>query len=97
MLTVPYSLLQIYPQLLQITNINLHYYLLDNKYVAAKKQESADSSDQPPGEAIIPTLPDVKMCAAKAIGRSARSGKCTCIFDIVIIFKSCKNLVNNAQ
>ena len=25
-------------------------------------------------EAIIPTLPDVKMCAAKAIARSARSG-----------------------
>lgn len=39
----------------------------------SKKQESAESSEPPPGEAIIPTLPDVKMCAAKAIGRSARS------------------------
>ncbi|XP_060595382.1 armadillo repeat-containing protein 3-like isoform X3 [Ruditapes philippinarum] len=42
---------------------------------AAKKQESADSSEPPPGEAIIPTLPDVKMCAAKAIARSARSAE----------------------
>ncbi|KAL4230819.1 Armadillo repeat-containing protein 3 [Mactra antiquata] len=41
----------------------------------AKKQESADSSEPPPGEAIIPTLPDVKMCAAKAIGRSARNAE----------------------
>lgn len=41
----------------------------------SKKQESADSSEPPPGEAIIPTLPDVKMCAAKAIARSARSGE----------------------
>lgn len=42
--------------------------------ILAKKQESADSSEPPQGEAIIPTLPDVKMCAAKAIGRSARNG-----------------------
>ncbi|XP_053398829.1 armadillo repeat-containing protein 3-like isoform X4 [Mercenaria mercenaria] len=42
---------------------------------SAKKQESADSSEPPPGEAIIPTLPDVKMCAAKAIARSARSAE----------------------
>ncbi|XP_053398836.1 armadillo repeat-containing protein 3-like isoform X11 [Mercenaria mercenaria] len=41
----------------------------------SKKQESADSSEPPPGEAIIPTLPDVKMCAAKAIARSARSAE----------------------
>ncbi|XP_052278834.1 armadillo repeat-containing protein 3-like isoform X2 [Dreissena polymorpha] len=41
----------------------------------SKKQESADSSEAPPGEAIIPTLPDAKMCAAKAIGRSARSAE----------------------
>ncbi|KAL3878968.1 hypothetical protein ACJMK2_031290 [Sinanodonta woodiana] len=38
----------------------------------AKKQES-EKEDPPPGEAIIPTLPDVKMCAAKAIARSARN------------------------
>jgi hypothetical protein len=53
-----------------IENITCLYSLL-----SAKKQESADSSEPPPGEAIIPTLPDVKMCAAKAIARSARSGK----------------------
>ncbi|KAK3599496.1 hypothetical protein CHS0354_006630 [Potamilus streckersoni] len=38
----------------------------------AKKQES-EKEEPPPGEAIIPTLPDVKMCAAKAIARSARN------------------------
>ncbi|XP_033742747.1 armadillo repeat-containing protein 3-like isoform X4 [Pecten maximus] len=34
-----------------------------------------DKDDAPPGEAIIPTLPDVKMCAAKAIARSARNAE----------------------
>ncbi|XP_052795764.1 armadillo repeat-containing protein 3-like isoform X3 [Mya arenaria] len=46
-----------------------------NHGTSAKKQESADSSEPPSGEAIIPTLPDVKMCAAKAICRSARSSE----------------------
>jgi len=39
------------------------------------KKGEPEKEEAPPGEAIIPTLPDVKMCAAKAIGRSAKSGK----------------------
>lgn len=42
-------------------------------YSSGKKDES-EKEEPPPGEAIIPTLPDVKMCAAKAIARSAKSG-----------------------
>lgn len=42
---------------------------------AKGKQDSADSSEPPMSEAIIPTLPDVKMCAAKCIARSARSAE----------------------
>ncbi|XP_021356632.1 armadillo repeat-containing protein 3-like isoform X1 [Mizuhopecten yessoensis] len=34
-----------------------------------------EKDDTPPGEAIIPTLPDVKMSAAKAIARSARNSE----------------------
>ncbi|XP_048777084.1 armadillo repeat-containing protein 3-like isoform X5 [Ostrea edulis] len=39
------------------------------------KKEESEKDEPPPGEAIIPTLPDVKMCAAKAIARSARSAE----------------------
>ncbi|KAL5011438.1 hypothetical protein ScPMuIL_009989 [Solemya velum] len=39
------------------------------------KKAEPDREDTPAGEAIIPTLPDVKMCAAKAIARSARNGE----------------------
>lgn len=39
------------------------------------KKSSEEREEAPPGEAIIPTLPDVKMCAAKAIARSARSAE----------------------
>jgi hypothetical protein len=34
-----------------------------------------DEKDSTPGDLVIPTLPDVKMCAAKAIARCARSSK----------------------
>ncbi|XP_076117995.1 armadillo repeat-containing protein 3-like isoform X5 [Mytilus galloprovincialis] len=39
------------------------------------KKSSEEKEESVPGEAIIPTLPDVKMCAAKAIARSARSAE----------------------
>jgi hypothetical protein len=39
------------------------------------KKSSEEKEESVPGESIIPTLPDVKMCAAKAIARSARSGE----------------------
>ena len=39
------------------------------------KGEEDDKEGQPGGDSIIPTLPDVKMCAAKAIARCARSSK----------------------
>ncbi|XP_022325530.2 armadillo repeat-containing protein 3-like isoform X1 [Crassostrea virginica] len=39
------------------------------------KKEESEKEEPPPGEAIIPTLPDVKMCAAKAIARSAKSAE----------------------
>ncbi|XP_061165179.1 armadillo repeat-containing protein 3-like isoform X5 [Saccostrea echinata] len=39
------------------------------------KKEESEKEEPPPGEAIIPTLPDVKMSAAKAIARSARSAE----------------------
>lgn len=39
------------------------------------KKSSEEKEEVVPGEAIIPTLPDVKMCAAKAIARSARSAE----------------------
>ncbi|GFR96234.1 armadillo repeat-containing protein 3 [Elysia marginata] len=40
-----------------------------------KKDDDAKEDAPVGGDSIIPTLPDVKMCAAKAIARSARSGK----------------------
>ncbi|KAJ8298392.1 hypothetical protein KUTeg_024923 [Tegillarca granosa] len=40
-----------------------------------KGGDEGDKEEPPPGEAIIPTLPDVKMCAAKAICRSARNAE----------------------
>ena len=55
-----------------------HYHVIHVMvcfFVAKGKQDSAESSEPPMSEAIIPTLPDVKMCAAKAIARSARSGR----------------------
>ncbi|KAK3099626.1 hypothetical protein FSP39_007188 [Pinctada imbricata] len=39
------------------------------------KKEESEKEEPPPGEAIIPTLPDVKMCAAKAIARSAKNAE----------------------
>ncbi|XP_034303811.2 armadillo repeat-containing protein 3 isoform X4 [Magallana gigas] len=39
------------------------------------KKDESEKEEPPPGEAIIPTLPDVKMCAAKAIARSAKSAE----------------------
>lgn len=43
----------------------------------AKGKKDDDMKEDAPvgGDSIIPTLPDVKMCAAKAIARSARSCK----------------------
>lgn len=51
--------------------IYMNIYNLTGK----KGGSEPEKDDAPPGEAIIPTLPDVKMCAAKAIARSARSGR----------------------
>ena len=53
-------------------------------------------------EAIIPTLPDVKMCAAKAIARSARSGKLSHFImltwpSIVLRFYGCRNKKNQIK
>ncbi|XP_048777082.1 armadillo repeat-containing protein 3-like isoform X2 [Ostrea edulis] len=45
------------------------------KSAKGSKKEESEKDEPPPGEAIIPTLPDVKMCAAKAIARSARSAE----------------------
>lgn len=44
--------------------------------VSAKGKKGGDDDDKdaaPGGDSIIPTLPDVKMCAAKAIARCARN------------------------
>ena len=46
------------------------------------KKEESEKEEPPPGEAIIPTLPDVKMCAAKAIARSAKSGNFLTFFQL---------------
>ncbi|XP_061165176.1 armadillo repeat-containing protein 3-like isoform X2 [Saccostrea echinata] len=45
------------------------------KSAKGSKKEESEKEEPPPGEAIIPTLPDVKMSAAKAIARSARSAE----------------------
>ncbi|XP_076467502.1 armadillo repeat-containing protein 3-like isoform X2 [Babylonia areolata] len=45
-----------------------------NKDAKAKKEEE-EKEAAPGGDAIIPTLPDVKMCAAKAMARCARNGE----------------------
>lgn len=57
----------------------------------AKKAEP-DREDTPAGEAIIPTLPDVKMCAAKAIARSARNGN-----SIVYVKKEIKKTFDHME
>ena len=49
--------------------------LLWNSLGKGKKDDDAKEDAPVGGDSIIPTLPDVKMCAAKAIARSARSGE----------------------
>ncbi|XP_064608678.1 LOW QUALITY PROTEIN: armadillo repeat-containing protein 3-like [Liolophura sinensis] len=39
------------------------------------KKKDEESHDNPFGESIVPTLPDVKMCTAKAIARSAKNAE----------------------
>lgn len=56
----------------------MYAYILNLLIVCSGKKgggSEPEKDDVSPMEAIIPTLPDVKMCAAKAIARSARSGK----------------------
>ena len=61
--------------LLCCKTVCIKFFLNLNYLCNIGKKSSEEKEEAPPGEAIIPTLPDVKMCAAKAIARSARSGK----------------------
>ena len=47
-----------------------------------KKEEEPKDDNPADGSAIIPTLPDVKMSAAKAIARSARNSRPLDVFQI---------------
>lgn len=42
---------------------------------AAKTKKDDEKEEAAPGDSLIPTLPDVKMCAAKAIARCARNSE----------------------
>ena len=52
--------------------------LMITSFFSAKGKKGGDDDEKdasPGGDSIIPTLPDVKMCAAKAIARCARNSQ----------------------
>lgn len=52
--------------------------LMVTSFFSAKGKKGGDDDEKdasPGGDSIIPTLPDVKMCAAKAIARCARNSQ----------------------